>query len=70
MSYWKREYNDLRIVLEKLGWRCIKNEDSGLDEWYSQAYYIPILLRKVELFILNMAMKGESLARKSNVKYN
>lgn len=36
MSLWQREYNELKTTLEKLGWQCLKNEASGLKEWYSQ----------------------------------
>ena len=36
MSLWKKDHNKLKTILEKLGWKCVKNTASGLEEWYSQ----------------------------------
>ena len=36
MNSWKNEYNRLKTTLRKLGWRVVKDEVSGLDNWYSQ----------------------------------
>ncbi|MBN1363200.1 MAG: hypothetical protein JW976_00195 [Syntrophaceae bacterium] len=36
MRLWQNDFNELKIGLEKLGWRSVKDEATGLDEWYSQ----------------------------------
>lgn len=36
MGQWKDDYIELKLTLEKLGWKCIKDEVSGLENWYSQ----------------------------------
>jgi len=36
MSLWQREYNELKTMLEKLGWQCLTDKMSGVEEWYSQ----------------------------------
>ncbi len=36
MNSWKNEYNRLKTALRKLGWQCVKDDASGLENWYSQ----------------------------------
>jgi len=36
MSLWKNEHDKLKAMLEKLGWKCVKDVASGLEECYSQ----------------------------------
>ena len=36
MDPWMDDYKRLKCTLEKLGWKCVKNEVSGLESWYSQ----------------------------------
>lgn len=36
MSLWKKEYERVKAILQKLGWRCVKDDVSGLENWYSQ----------------------------------
>lgn len=36
MNSWQKDYNELKFELKQLGWQCVKDEVSGLDNWYSQ----------------------------------
>jgi hypothetical protein len=36
MDSWESEFNRLKIELKELGWQVVKDEVSGLDNWYSQ----------------------------------
>lgn len=36
MNSWLRDFDRLKIELKKLGWQVVKDEVSGLDNWYSQ----------------------------------
>jgi hypothetical protein len=36
MSQWKDDYLELKLALEKLGWKHVKDEVTGWENWYSQ----------------------------------
>lgn len=36
MNSWLKDFDRLKIELKKLGWQVVKDEVSGLDNWYSQ----------------------------------
>lgn len=37
MNLWKEDHNKLKTILEKSGWRCVKNITSGLErDWHRQ----------------------------------
>lgn len=46
MTYWNKEYAELKTILERLGWQCVKNEINGLEEWYSQGVLYANFIKK------------------------
>lgn len=46
MNSWQNEYNRLKTALKKLGWQCVKDETSGLENWYSQGVLYSNFVKK------------------------
>jgi hypothetical protein len=59
MNPWISDYNKLKFVLEKMGWKNIKNEATGLEEWYSQGILYANFSKKGKAFHIEYGDEGD-----------
>jgi hypothetical protein len=59
MNSWKSEYNRLKIALRKLGWQSVKDEASGLENWYSQGVLYSNFIKKGRAIHIEYGDEGD-----------
>ncbi|MFH1783467.1 MAG: hypothetical protein ABH868_01010 [bacterium] len=61
MDLWKKDYNELKVILEKTGWECIKDESSDLESWYSQGVLHSNFTKKDKVIHIEYGDEGDVL---------